>query len=165
MKLGQKIFVTTTLLLKPQIFKLHLTAIQDAYTNSSEKEMRIKMGDNHNWGACPTRLRSEVVIEPSDLDTILSTRSEWLDKKREKEAGNKQLYYIEFRVNDLSICELSYSNTINSLKEGHYKAYSSEGAIGSVQMKIPVGQELPEDCFHSIDEAFKVYKEKLTQLI
>jgi hypothetical protein len=161
MELGQKIFVTTSLLLKPQIFKMHFTFLKDAYTSKFEKEMRIELGQNHNWGALPTRVRSEVVIEPNDLDAIFKSRLN-LPLMRENEVDKNRVYVVDFMNQNLTIDLLTYSNTVNSLRDGHYKVYSAATELGTISIKVPVGEDLQKRCFYTIDEAFKEYKEILT---
>jgi hypothetical protein len=164
MKLHQRIFATTTLLLKGIIFEMHLTTLEDAYTSNHSKEKQIKLGGGHNWGACPTRKRSQVVIEPDDIDNIIS---KWLklDELREEEANNKRIYLVSFTHQSLQIHKFVFNQKVDSLAEGTYNLYEMQTDLGVRSLKIKDDGSLPSGGFYKIDEAIAHFKERLTKLL
>ena len=55
LSLNQKILVQSSNYYGGQLIELHNTSVYDVVDG------RVKMEKNHNWGACPTRDRSEAV--------------------------------------------------------------------------------------------------------
>jgi len=152
--LGMPILATTTSSSDNELLKLHPTTLVDAYeTNHPLREkLQIKLGDGH-WGACPTRNRTQVCINPDEVDAFANDRlSEHIKNSKDHKPKSK-LYFVELNgTHCMTISMLSFSRNVNSLAEGRYREYTGTYA----SMKIH-NDNLPVNFFYTIEDAIKYY--------
>ena len=165
LKLGQIIFVTTTLLLDGEIFKLHKTKLEDAITDRFGTH--IRMANDNNWGACPTRSRDQVVTNRQELDALLD-KSEGYKHHKQGNIDNpkKNVYKASFSVSrqEVTIQRFQFNQNITSLKEGSYSEYICKGSLGTTTLKV-YNEELPSNFFYTMEEAVKEVGEIVNDLL
>lgn len=147
LKLNQKILASTTCYLNDEFFKLEPTTLVDLYSVKHMKEPQVKLGDGH-WGACPSRDRSRVVTELSELRPFFDSEIE------RKSLEGKFIYLVE--PNRILIKRYKFSHNVESLKDGNYSVY--RGDYASVHLP---DNKLTSNTAFDIEGAYSILEKKV----
>ena len=119
------------------------------------------MTDGH-WGACPTRDKSEVVANESDIDRIVEKFFTAKLEKSKLELGQgkgKSLLIIEDSNREggkgqMTVSYINFRRSHESMLEGKYDEYYISQFAGSLTLKVK-NNTLPNGVFDSVEKAEK----------
>lgn len=162
LRLHQTIYANSTCYFNGEIVEICKTTLADAVTDSSGK-VHIKLGAGHNWGCIPTRERSGIIANESDIRPFIEKRienkNEFLlglhtpkDLSEQLKSG-KMLLFVENRGNRITLTIFEHDRTYSSLSEGKVIEFRQKWAGGYRTLKLNDLDSLPHNTFNNIEEA------------
>jgi len=160
LRLGMNILATSTCYLDNEVFKLEPTTLVDAYESDSNhvNGLQIKLGKGH-WGACPTRNRNQICINPDEIIEIAKKSLVTHIENTKNDKPKHNLYFVEGNnERTISLKRMKFSRRVNSLAEGTFIEYRGQ----YISVKIKDENNLPIGYFYNLDDAVehfsKVFK-------
>lgn len=164
LRLHQTIFANSTCYFNGEILEICKTTLKDAITDSNG-DVRIKLGAGHNWGCIPTRERSSIIANESDIRPFIEKRIESKNKfllglhtpkilSEQLESG-KMLLFVENERNEINLTIFEHDRTYSSLSEGKTIEFIQKHAFGYRKLKLKELDMLPHNVFNNIEDAIK----------
>jgi hypothetical protein len=164
LRLHQTIFANSTCYFNGEILEICKTTLADAITDSNG-DVRIKLGAGHNWGCIPTRERSSIIANESDIRPFIEKRIENKNKfllglhtpkilSEQLESG-KMLLFVENERNEINLTIFEHDRTYSSLSEGKTIEFIQKHAFGYRKLKLKELDMLPHNVFNNIEDAIK----------
>lgn len=164
LRLHQTIFANSTCYFNGEILEICKTTLKDAVTDSNG-DVRIKLGAGHNWGCIPTRERSSIIANESDIRPFIEKRIENKNKfllglhtpktlSEQLESG-KMLLFVENERNEINLTIFEHDRTYSSLSEGKTIEFRQKHAFGYRTLKLKELDMLPHNVFNNIEDAIQ----------
>jgi hypothetical protein len=164
LRLHQTIFANSTCYFNGEILEICKTTLKDAITDSNG-DVRIKLGAGHNWGCIPTRERSSIIANESDIRPFIEKRIENKNKfllglhtpkilSEQLESG-KMLLFVENERNEINLTIFEHDRTYSSLSEGKTIEFRQKHAFGYRKLKLKELDMLPHNVFNNIEDAIQ----------
>ena len=122
LRLNQRILVNSTAYYGGQVIETDITNVHDVVND------RVVMTNNHNWGACPTRKRSQVIANGEEAGAFFDKVFKRLID--EKHIRKNELYLVKHDIRRQAVSVFRYfkMESVNSLRDGSYDRYEPSGS-------------------------------------
>jgi hypothetical protein len=159
LKLNQKILVQSSCYFGGQLIELDKTSVYDVIDG------RVKMENNNNWGACPTRDRKDVISTEEEAEAFFKKKVEMHKDSLNKNKDDVFLVKDDKGRNSVSIFRYRKQEPITSLREGTGDVYVATGGSNAcyytdVEIRIPQGSNYSPFC-DTLEEALEEFKTKV----
>jgi hypothetical protein len=123
----------------------------------------IILGGGHDWGACPSRRREDVIAKPNDAENLLMAHIKCRDLENFIKT-KKVLFQIDARENGIYVKLFVATERVDSLREGKYILYKSYQSSYS-SFKFAEGSKIPESMATSLEDAVKKLKKAVKKTL
>tara|TARA_R110000868_G_scaffold411024_1_gene701376 strand:+ start:881 stop:1393 length:513 start_codon:yes stop_codon:yes gene_type:complete len=162
LRLNQRILVNSTAYYGGQVIETDITNVDDVVND------RVVMTNNHNWGACPSRNRTEVIANVEDAGNFFDKKFNRLIE--EGHIRETELYLVKHDAgrNSVSVFRYFKSGSVNSLRDGSYDRYEPSGSnwmFYTTGYRVPQNSKNIAPLVKTIEEARAKYLEYVEKVL
>jgi hypothetical protein len=164
LKINQKILADSTCYFSDsQVIELCPTTLIDAV--NTQRGIVIELGGGHNWGACPDRSRDRVVAKAGDIKPFFDMKISRKEGLEERLKAGKSLLRVYQNPNnkELYVEEFSFSQKVDSLKDGKYTEFKKQSSFMRETLKV-YGGNIPHGFYTTLEDTFKEF-ERIAEML